>query len=430
MNKISSVESLINLEHFSDYVYGYPSKRMYKPFSENFIDYVSEIKDTINLYIHIPFCIKKCYFCNLYSTDNFVLDDISEYVKMLIRQMQVYSNFFGKMTIETIYFGGGTPSLLNENELDEIYKGIHKYFNVTNTCTEQTLEGCPVTLSHSVEKLKFLNGLGINRISIGVQSFHTEELIRFGRSHTVEQSVQAIENIQKAGIEKYNIDLIYGIEEQTSIDWLYSLDKLMSFNPTSATLYPLNIRPNTSLYKGQEGCIDTERMFDLYDLTVDYMKEHTYRQETFVLFTHENEQNGYKQQENEFLGKPLIGIGAAARSYIGNIHYSSEDSSKCSADSVRRFIQKVNSDPFVAEYAYILSLDEQMRRNVILGLLSFENGVKTSRFYEKFNVDIREQFKNEFLLLERYEMIYESDGAIRLTKYGRKMSNILIKLFT
>ena len=244
---------IFSMDVFPDYIYGYPSKRKYKPIDYSIESLWKNSKfDKINIYIHIPFCLKKCKFCNLYSTDKVNINVVDLYVKSIVKQIAAYGLVLKGCIVDSVYIGGGTPTILSEKNFDEIFNTLNRHFTIDSNRAEVAIEGCPVTLGSSREKLSLVKKLGVNRISVGVQSFNNDELRYFGRTYDEQEAHKAINTIREVGFRALNLDMIYGIPNQSLEGWIQNAEKLLSYSPESATLYPLNIREDTMLHVESE----------------------------------------------------------------------------------------------------------------------------------------------------------------------------------
>ena len=430
LNSHEKIDEMLKQGIFPDYTYSYPSKKDYHKLNIDIGNLWAQSSfDKINIYFHIPFCLKKCKFCNLYSTDNYSKDIKEAYVNAVLKQIEAHGERLKGAKVDSVYFGGGTPTILTEKNFSDIFHTLHKYFSIDPTESEITVEGCPITIKNAEFKLSVIKDLGVNRISVGVQSFKENELLYFGRSHDVKNIENAIEIIKRIGFKITNIDLIYGLINQSLDDWSYSLEKLLIYRPEAATLYPLNIRENTSLFSCDGAISRSDKLYLMYDYASELMVRNGYSHDTYVLFTDSSSSFGYKQQENEFLSFPILGIGMAARSYIGAVQYSSYDDTMCNLTDISEYINNISTNPFVAKKGIILKKQDQMKRYVVLRLLLFNRGLQLDEFYEKFNIDFKNIFEKEFRWLFDNEMIICYNKRILLNNKGKKFSNYLPILF-
>jgi len=196
------------------------------------------------IYLHIPFCKSKCAYCDFFSVAN--IKQKEQFVEALCGEILIQKNFLQNESVETIYFGGGTPSLLNQKQLEKILNHIYKNFNIAEH-NEITLESNPDDLSN-----EYLNGLiksGVNRLSIGIQSFNDDDLLLMRRKHTAKQAIMAVEEAKKAGFKNISIDLIYGLPDLTLESWGQNIQYAMELNIQHLSAYHLTIEPKTLFYK-------------------------------------------------------------------------------------------------------------------------------------------------------------------------------------
>lgn len=274
------------------------------------------------LYIHVPFCQKRCHYCSFYSTTHGKTER-DAYTKALITEMAHRST---DAPVGTVYFGGGTPSQLDADELTAIFEALHRYYRIAQEA-EITFECNPddivpaTPLPYSLPEL--LASLGVNRVSMGVQSFHTSLLQRINRRHSSRQALEAIDAIHGAGIHNVSIDLIYGLPGQTMDDWQSDVDTAVQLLTTGKvshlSSYCLSIEPGTHLYnmrtRGEISDAPEELTLQMYDYLVESMvragAEH-YEISNFAL-------PGYASRHNSSYwdGTPYIGLGPGAHSYDG-----------------------------------------------------------------------------------------------------------------
>jgi len=197
------------------------------------------------MYIHIPFCDTKCGYCDFYSIINHSAR--GEFLEALLKEIRHYATTpFKDEPFDTIYFGVGTPSLLSEKEFEAIFAEIHKNFPIASNC-ETTIEANPGTMTE--EKLRFYRSLGINRLSIGIQSFNDDELKVLGRIHDSKQAIKTVSDARKNGFDNISIDLIFATPNQSLDDWLYSLNTGLSLQTEHVSAYNLIYEEGTPFYK-------------------------------------------------------------------------------------------------------------------------------------------------------------------------------------
>lgn len=267
-------------------------------------------------YIHIPFCKYKCSYCNFHFST--IINQKNEMVSALIQEIVLQKDFLSGEKIETIYFGGGTPSILNCKEISQLLDTITKYYNISKN-VEITLEANPDDLSK--EKLQILHIIGINRLSIGIQSFFDKDLQFMKRIHTSLQAEQCIIQAQEIGFFNLNIDLIYGTPTMTDRIWIKNIKKAISFNVTHISAYALTIEPKTELnYLIQSKKINSlneEKQVHQYILLTDIITIAGFIQYEISNFG----KTGFFSKHNINYWKkiPYLGIGPSAHSFNGSI---------------------------------------------------------------------------------------------------------------
>lgn len=266
------------------------------------------------IYIHIPFCKTRCRYCDFFSTT--LLEKRNEYVDALCKELIIRNSYLAPSNIETIYFGGGTPSLLNEEQLSTILEHIRTHFSVSPSA-EITLEANPGDLTE--KRLEALKNIGFNRLSIGIQSFHNQTLQLIGRRHQAEEAEDVVRSAQRAGFENISIDLIYGLPGQTLTDWKEDIEHAIGLNVQHISAYCLSYEENTPLMRMlRDGLIeeadeDTEN--NMYDYLVEQLARAGYEKYEVSNFSrlgmHSRHNSGY------WNATPYIGLGAGAHSYDG-----------------------------------------------------------------------------------------------------------------
>ena len=196
------------------------------------------------IYIHIPFCRQACYYCNFHFSTSLVLQN--DFKAALLKEIELRTSYLHSEKVETIYFGGGTPSLLPPNDIKEILEVIYSEFNISSL-PEITLEANPDDMD--LNKLLAWKLAGINRLSIGIQSFFSEDLLNMNRAHDAEQAVRSIQDARIAGFNEFSLDLIYGSPGLTNYQWKKNLEKAIVLDPAHLSCYALTVEPKTALYK-------------------------------------------------------------------------------------------------------------------------------------------------------------------------------------
>ncbi|WFU13214.1 STM4012 family radical SAM protein (plasmid) [Rhizobium sp. CB3090] len=403
---------------------------MGQPYGRRLSSYAYDSNDQapVSLYIHVPFCRYRCTYCTLFLTTRHTEGLIRRYVQKICWQIRLYATFAGHRPVASLYIGGGTPTLLPMDQLAQIFSSIRNGFPNIDRSTELCVEGSPDTLSG--ELLDFLKNQGVNRISMGIQTMDSVELRASGRPYPVSVSISAIEAI-RTRFDNFNLDLIYGLFRQTQESWKRSLERVLSFRPTTVSLYPAVTRPLTAVQKQQRSqpgeYVEDHVKYAIYDSNVDFMQDNAYRQESFTRFTCLPEgTSAYSQETSDFLGIPTIGIGAGARSYNGKYHYSLDyavalkNVGKVIDDHVNLELTGRN----LLKYGVILDESEERLRYFLLNLTL--NQLSESDYSRRFKRHLRADFLEVIDALEVEGCIdLRSDGAIRLTRKGYKYSKLI-----
>ncbi len=266
------------------------------------------------LYLHVPFCQSKCPYCDFYSHTDHSL--IPRWLNALVKETGFYKDLFP--VLDTLYLGGGSPSVLSEPQIENLLELIRERFHL-EADSEITIEVNPNDLNPS--KLKTYRDLGINRISLGVQSFNSRELLFLRRRHTTEEALKALEEIRGAGFANLGIDLIYGLPEQTKEEWLGTLEKALTFHPEHLSCYQLTIAKGTLFWsmkeKGRLQPISETDEEAFFLATSRFLEGHGYLHYEISNFARE-EQFFSRHNQKYWQRKPCLGLGPSAHSFQGN----------------------------------------------------------------------------------------------------------------
>ena len=266
------------------------------------------------IYIHIPFCKSKCAYCNFFSLAS--ESKINDYVEALKKEIVLRKNYLGGEIVKTIYFGGGTPSLLSVKNIEEILELLNKNYKIISS-PEITLEINPDTIDR--EKMSSLKQIGVNRMSVGIQSFDDEDLRYLGRRHDSRHAMQVLEDLKHTDFEKITLDLIYGMPTLTEEKWNKNLDIFFSTGITHLSAYALTVEPKTILgqriEKGELQSVSEEDTIRHYNILVDRTKENGFEHYEISNFAKE----GFRSQHNSIYWRDekYLGLGPSAHSYDG-----------------------------------------------------------------------------------------------------------------
>ena len=309
------------------------------------------------LYIHIPFCNKKCHYCNFFSTVS--LKNRSEIVEAIINEIELKKNYLQTNILQTIYFGGGTPSILSEKELIAIFDKIHQHFILSDDC-EITFEANPDDISS--DKLKLYKELGINRLSIGIQAFNDDILKTLNRNHTAKEAIYAIELSHTYGFDNLNIDLIYGIPGLSEDLWKKELQIFLSFDIPHLSAYNLTVEPKTALdiliKKKKYPNLNEDEAINHFNYLLNFLNDNGYYQYEISNFSRLGKES--KHNSNYWKNLPYLGIGPSANSF--NII-----SRQWNHSSIKLYLENIKLEKEF-EAKEILSLDDRFNEYIMLGL--------------------------------------------------------------
>lgn len=415
---------------WTGYVTYYPHKKAYKNLGVLDMKNVWKGVKELNLYVHIPFCDRKCAYCNLFSTvfKKTEKERIYEkYVEKVLQEIDFYGKYIDKnAVVKSLYFGGGTPIVLTIEQLEKIVKKFHEILPNWSNDVEECIECSPERLDK--EYLQGLKKIGFKRVSIGVQSFNQIELDLVGRNISTEYTENIIRLTKEVGLN-FNIDLIYGLPNQTNETIIKNLEKAITFSPDSICIYPLAIREGTAIsYMDKSKMFTMKEKYDIFDFQRKILEENGYECQTVVRFI-KSHNSTYQQQRLEYEGIPTLSVGAGARSYTDNLSYclTYKVNDKLVQSLIKEYldcdIDKLCFDGF--EY----DIDEEKRKYIMLNLLDPKLYVK--KYFEKFGSLPKNDFELQFEALEALELIYydKNEESFTLTRKGRKYCDIAVDIF-
>ena len=374
------------------------------------------MKKELELYIHIPFCVKKCAYCDFLSGPA-KEETIERYVDALLKEIRQYEMMAQFQTVVTIFFGGGTPSILSGEQMTRILKELKRVFKISKKA-EITMEANPGTVTK--EKLEAYKEAGINRISFGLQSVNNEELKQLGRIHTFEQFLESYHLAREAGFDNLNVDLISAIPKQTLKSWEHTLKTIIELSPEHISAYSLIIEEGTPFYDlYKEGGVkekelpEEEEERKIYEMTEVWLEEAGYHRYEISNYSKE----GYECKHN--LGywdrKPYLGIGLGAASFFTHYRYNNtRDLETYLAHSEELHKIQVNREDLTEE--------EQMEEFVFLGLRKMK-GISKEKFFEDFGKPFDACYGKNIERLKQQGLLEEEDDRIFLTKKGIDISN-------
>ena len=387
-----------------------------------------ENKNELGIYIHIPFCIQKCYYCDFVSFVN-KESYIKKYVQTLKNELDSYD--LSKYNITTIYIGGGTPSVVSSGEIKNILDKIREKIKGNSTKWEDieiTIEVNPGTVDK--QKLEDYIRFGINRLSIGLQSANNELLKEIGRIHTFEQFLTTYNLAREVGFENINVDLMIGLPKQRVEDIKNTLNKVIKLNPTHISVYSLIVEEGTRieelLNSNKLKLPDEELERQMYWYVKNTLELNGYNHYEISNFSKQEKKS--KHNVNCWEQKEYIGLGCAAYSYLNDIRYGNTNNIEKYLD-VQDFKNKEelekNKIRIIDE---VQSLEDKEKEYMLLGLRKIE-GVSIQRFKEKYVQNPIFLFKEELEKLVNEELLVIDGDYIRLTNKGLDLANIVWEEF-
>ena len=366
------------------------------------------------LYIHIPFCKQACYYCDFhFSTNRSYQQDM---VSAMIKEMELQKEYLDGETLDTIYFGGGTPSIINLDQLERLLNEAFKLFSV-NSEAEITLEANPDDLSK--DKLKGLASLGINRLSIGIQSFDDRVLEYLHRAHNSNEAIRCIDEARNAGFQNISIDLIFSIPIATHKILNQDINTALQINPEHISAYSLTIEEKTVfgnwLEKGKISPCSDETSAKQFELLISTLEDNHYEQYEVSNFC----RDGYYSRHNTSYWKnvPYLGIGPGAHSYNGKSRQFNLPHNPKYLKSLKK-----NNVPFQIE-----ELDEVSKTNeFLLTSLRTKWGCDLNVLKEKFAYDLLNVCGREMKEFLNNELVMIDNGVVYLTKKGIMVADEII----
>lgn len=372
---------------------------------------------TRGLYIHIPFCNSICTYCDFYKM--IAKDDKKKkYIDYLIKEIEIKKNEL--VDIDTIFIGGGTPTSLSDELLSKLINTLFKFID-KDSIKEFSIESNPKDLT--INKVKLLKELGVNRVSIGVQSFNEEKLKLLGRNHNKIDVLNAISNLKKVGINNINIDLIYGTSYDNEGFIKNELDQFYSLDIPHLSFYSLILEEKTILYNryfnDEISLLDEDEESKIYNFLVHDLEKHGYLRYEISNFSKDgfnSLHNLHYWHEDEYAS-----IGAGASAFIFSHR-------RKTISNLNKYFNGLDEGKVILEEDEEISEDEKMKETFILGLRLTE-GISISNFYSRYNIDPLAKFKEEIVKLVCLDLIEVRDNHIRMKKDKFFLSNLAMMEF-
>jgi len=394
----------------------------------------------ISIYLHIPFCVHRCAYCdfNTYAGQEGL---IPAYVDALRNEIKAAGQNAPTRSAATVFFGGGTPSLLTPSQFESILETLAAHFELS-PAAELTFEANPGTVS--ADGLLRLRRAGMNRISFGMQSANTEELRMLERIHTFVDVIEAVQWARQAGFDNLNLDLIYGLPEQTLSTWQTSLERAVALHPEHLSLYALTLEHGTPFGRwASRGLLplpDPDLAADMYEWSSAFLAANGYVQYEISNWARltKDESGRMKDEETDATSSfackhnlqywrnlDYLGLGAGAHGYAAGVRYAN-------VLRIKTYIERL-ADPYSAQLPFPLtpatvnqhknSLRDDMQETMITGLRLTREGVSAAGFQARFGAQLTDVFGKEITELLNLRLLEWAGDALRLSEYGRLLGN-------
>ncbi|GAW93455.1 radical SAM family heme chaperone HemW [Calderihabitans maritimus] len=370
----------------------------------------------IGLYVHIPFCIRKCFYCDFLSYPLPEEEKVEQYVRLLVKEIELHARNLsaGQRRLKSVYLGGGTPSCLSAAQLVQILEGIRAFFDWPEGI-ECTLEANPGTLNR--EKLRLWRCEGVNRLSLGVQSFNAEHLLKMGRAHTVKDIEKSYFSARQNDYTNINIDLIYGLPGQTLADWEQTLEKSISLGPEHISTYGLKLEAGTlweKLYR--QGKLDLpaeETNAEMYKLARRILTGAGYEHYEISNFAQPGKRS--RHNLNYWTNGEYIGAGLSASSYFNRRRITN-------TFSLEKYLETVREGKIPVEFEEKIDQDTEMAETMILGLRLLD-GVSSETFEQRFKLKLEEVYREAIEKLQAWKLVELRENCLKLTEKALPVAN-------
>lgn len=372
------------------------------------------MKKELELYIHIPFCVRKCAYCDFLSGPA-DYEAQRSYKEALIREIENVESFVDS-EVSSIFIGGGTPSVFSEQWMAEVLEKVYTHFTVRQDA-EISIEANPGTVN--LKKLAVYRQAGINRISFGCQSADNRELKMLGRIHTWEEFLESFSMAREAGFSNINVDLMSGLPGQSLQSWEESLHKTAQLKPEHISAYSLIVEEGTPFASQKLELPDEEEERKMYERTREILEDwgyHQYEISNYARPGRECRHNLGYWQRKEYLG---LGLGSA--SLVGETRFSN-------TRNMENYLNNSDSAAKIREEREILTVQEQMEEFMFLGLRMTE-GISVTEFREVFGVSLEQIYGKVLEKYKKLELLEERGGRLRLTRKGISVSNPVLADF-
>jgi oxygen-independent coproporphyrinogen-3 oxidase len=378
----------------------------------------------MGVYVHIPFCEQKCYYCDFHSVvagdEESFSSVVSDYFLSLRREALYYKKLWEDRVLRTIFIGGGTPSIVPAEQLASFILFLRNELPFVAE-PEITIEANPHSLHY--EGAAVLSKAGANRVSLGVQAFQNRLLKAIGRVHTSDQIGQSVGALKRAGITNINLDLMFGLPGQSISDWTETLREAVALRPTHLSCYGLILEDETPLARWVSAGIvhlpSDDEQAEMYDLACEMLKEEAYEHYEISNFC----EPGMECQHNLLYwhNEPFIALGSGATGYIDGFRYKN-------MPDIQGYIESWTRHTPYYEYTDQVSLDQEMDETMMVGMRLLR-GVEEEAFFRRYQVSFRDIYREPIEDLLAKGLVQESNGCLRVTRQGLFLENMVSGAF-
>ena len=369
------------------------------------------------IYVHVPFCRRKCPYCDFYSVTE--TDWLSAYLDALAGEIRLVPGIAGKY--DTVYIGGGTPSLLRPGQIATLIETLFKRFDIAENA-EITMEVNPGTVS--ADELKEYRAAGINRLNIGAQSFNDGGLKFLGRIHSSETAVEIIRQSRAAGYDNIGLDLIYGLPGQTLDAWRRDLYAALTFSPEHLSCYLLTYVPGTpmaeQLNQNQFAPLAEEACGEMFLFTHDLLESRGYQHYEVSNYAVSQDRRS-RHNQKYWQNAPYIGLGPGAHTYVDHTRH-------WNVASVQQYVESIKSGRLSVEESEALTLEQEMIEAVFLGLRCAE-GICVESFEARFGIDFHKRFRSVLFRNQEAGYLSFARGCCALTREGLLYADSIAQAF-
>lgn len=369
-----------------------------------------------HLYLHIPYCSKLCYYCDFHFSLN--LKTRKGFVDAVCKELQMRKDFFTE-PIETLYFGGGTPSLLSKDELNQIFTTIHENFSISSDA-EISFECNPDDISE--EYCKTLRSFGINRLSIGIQSFFDDDLQLLNRRHSADSALRAVKIAQNTGFQNITVDLIYGLPNMTLNRWKQNLQEVEKLHIQHLSAYSLMVEEHTALHKfvktGKFILPNEDSVLEQFNYLIDWSERTGFEQYEISNFA----KNGMYSRHNSsyWTGSQYLGVGPSAHSFDGKNRF-------WNVANNAKYIESINNNVIPSE-CETLSTRDRYNELIMTGLRT-KKGVDIGLIKNNFPDEYYRNFVTQKNIFLSQGLLQECQNSISLTRKGIMLSDMIMSDF-